>query len=289
MDIPLDKILPNPEQPRTEFDDAELVRLAESIAEHGVIQPITVESAEGGYYILHDGERRWRAAQLAGLETIPAHVLPGMNGSGSQERLIRAMVANIQRVDLNPVEEGRAYRRMIDELGMNMTRVARTVGVSQMRIIQRLKLLELEEPIQAHIVAGRLPKDLRAVEALLSLPDSETRVKLAERAAERKMTVKGVVESCRRMNDHLAAQRGEAAPAHPVPAIRTATRREPLNRQRWDALAQVGKLPPWILVETAARDTCQSCAWHDQASEAICKSCPLPQMLALLIGMANRG
>jgi len=296
MKISVDKILPNPEQPRMEFDAAEMDRLVESIAEHGVIQPVVVEKSSG-YYILIDGERRWRAAKTAGLLAIPAYVIPEQSGSDlcrvvadSRERLTRALVANIQRADLNPIEEARAYRRMVDELGMKISGIARTVGVSQTRVNQRLKLLELEEEIQAHIIAGYLPKDERAVDALLSLPAGEIRLKLARQAAYKRMTVKGLIEACIRLNKYLEekTERKQDSSDHSIPAIRTAVHRDPLNKQRWDALAQVGKLPPWNMVEISARDTCESCAWYDQASEAICKPCPLPQMLMLIIGRTKQ-
>lgn len=284
MEIPIDRILPNPDQPRTIFDEADLEQLSESIAEHGVIQPVTVERADNGFYILHDGERRWRASKLAGKTTIPAYIERGLNGAGSRDRLVRAMVANIQRADLNPVEEGHAYQQMIDEHGMTVSQIVRTIGISQPRVNSRLKLLELDESIQAHIISGRLPKDERSTNALLSIEEPETRQQLADRAAARRMTVKAIVEACVRLNDHIAADK---APRHPVPAVHMATRREPINRQRWDALTQIGKLPPWILVEISTRDTCRQCSWCDQASEVICKLCPLPQMLAAMIGRAN--
>ena len=159
MEIQVDLILPNPEQPRVDFDRKELEGLASSIREHGIIQPLVVEEAENGSYILHDGERRLRAAKMAGLKTVPAHVVPALNGSGGRERLTRALVANIQRSDLNPVEEARAYQRMIDELGMNVMQISRTVGVSQLRIKARLEILKLESSIQNMIITGLLPKD----------------------------------------------------------------------------------------------------------------------------------
>lgn len=104
-DIPVDRIYPNPMQPRKIFDEAELHELADSIREHGVIEPIVVELC-GRDFILHDGERRLRAARLASLKKIPAIVHPPLNGTGPRERLERALVANVQRSEMHPIEEG---------------------------------------------------------------------------------------------------------------------------------------------------------------------------------------
>ncbi len=287
MKIKLNKILPNPEQPRTRFDQIELEILAESIREHGVIQPITVEQADNGMYILHDGERRLRAAKLAGLDNIPAHVTPPLNGTGSRDRLVRAMVANLQRSDLNPIEEALAYQRMMADLGLTMAQISRMMGVSQARVTSRIKLLMLDEPIQAEIINGRIPKDERTTVALLSIEDGQLRIDLALRAAERRMTAKGIIEACQRVNRHLAEQR---LPKSDIPAIWQAERKTgAVDRTHWDALAQVGKLPPWILLEIAARNTCKKCSWYDMASEAVCKDCPLPQLIITMIGKANNG
>ncbi|MDI6770120.1 MAG: ParB/RepB/Spo0J family partition protein [Anaerolineales bacterium] len=285
QEIDLDRIIPNPEQPRINFDQAELDVLAESIREHGVIQPITVEQADDGLYILHDGERRFRAARLAGLLKIPALVVPALNGSGRRDRLIRAMVANLQRADLTPVEEARAYQRMRNELGMSVTKISRMMGISQPRISSRLKILRLDESIQGEIDRGRLPKDEATLDALLSIEDSQLRKDLALRAAERRMTAKGIVEACRRLNQHLSER---TLPKSDIPAIWQAERRSgPVDRSHWDALAQVGRLPPWILLEIAARETCKKCSWYDVASDTICRDCPLPQLLSISIGKAK--
>ena len=112
------QIYPNPEQPRKDFDLAELESLAESIRSHGILVPVKLEAA-GDAFILHDGERRLRAARMAGLTQIPAEIQPGLNGNGPQTRLLQAVIINIQRADMNPVEEGQSYRRMRDEFGQS--------------------------------------------------------------------------------------------------------------------------------------------------------------------------
>ena len=122
-EVPVSAISPNPEQPRRSFDPGELRELADSIAAHGVLQPVLVVQSDSGY-VLIAGERRWRAATLLGQQTIPAVV----RTANEQERLELALVENIQRSDLNALEEARAYRHLIDEFGLTQERVAERVG-----------------------------------------------------------------------------------------------------------------------------------------------------------------
>lgn len=285
MKILIEKILPNPEQPRVDFDPDELDALARSIHEHGVIQPIVVEQAENEMYILHDGERRLRAAKMAGLTMIPAHIVSGLNGAGSRERLLRAMVANVQRADLNAIEEARAYQKMRSDFGMAVRAIARTLGVSDARVMCRLVLLGLDVPIQELVAQGRLSKDAQVAEALLTVQDSAVRIGLAQRAAERKMSIKGIVEACKRVNQHVAESTG-GSNANEAVAVRIATRLKPLNRVKWDCLAQIGKLPPWLLLELSARKVCQRCSLYEIASQAVCKECPLVWALETMLGKA---
>lgn len=282
--IAIDKILPNPEQPRVVFDKAELQGLAESIRENGVIEPVVVEEA-GKNYILHDGERRVRAARMVGLTEIEASVVPGLNGAGKTDRLMRAMVANLQRADLNPIEEAQAYRRMIDELGMSQMGIARRLGISTARVPQRLKLLELEPEIRKEIAAGRLSKDLRLITALLEIPGSAARVKTARTLAERNTSIKAGIEACQRVTGALSEAR--IGPTE-VPAIRLAVRKAgAVNRPMWDAFAQAGKVPPWLLVEICIRNVCDRCGLRESASATVCRGCALVEMLDELIGKTN--
>lgn len=175
MKIPVNQILPNPEQPRENFDQASLEELAASIREVGIIQPITVEISEDGQtYILHDGERRWRAAKLANLTEIPAEIvspLPAGEGAGgegdiSRQRLTRALVANVQRQDLSPLEVARAYQRLRD-LGLTDTQIAAKVGKSRSSVTNARRLLELPQEVQA--LAGQNGVSERQLTALLPL------------------------------------------------------------------------------------------------------------------------
>lgn len=148
-EVPVSAVRPNPEQPRRSFDEAELRELADSIAVFGILQPVIVVGADDGY-VLIAGERRWRAASLLGLETIPAIV----RTANEQEMLELALVENIQRSDLNPLDEARAYRQLIDDFGLTQERVAERVSRSRPAVANALRILETA-PLVQQAVADR--------------------------------------------------------------------------------------------------------------------------------------
>ena len=275
--IDVDKILPNPEQPRKAFDQAELGSLADSIRQHGLINPITVEQA-GDCYILIDGERRWRAAKLAGMRQIEATIRPAMNGKGGQKRLVLALVANLQRIDLTTMEEARAYQKMKDA-GMTNIRVANCVSRSVTHVAQTLKLLGLDEEIQYLIDEGLLPKHARIVDALLSIQNKNTRIKLARRVARPGTMIRTVVAACQKLNDAMMTRKLEH------PALELVERRSETKQPTpgWTALRQLGRLPPWELVRIAVLKTCKKCVLSENASEVICKNCPVVDLLSILM------
>jgi ParB family transcriptional regulator, chromosome partitioning protein len=278
----INKILPNPEQPRKQFDEIALSDLAASIRENGIIQPLVVEEARNGNYILHDGERRFRAAKMAGLDMVPVIITPPLNGTGKQDRLVRAMVANIQREDLNPIEEARAFKRMMEELGMSSERIAIQLGTNSARVYKRLKLLKMDKEITFLIETRGLAHDERLMDALQSLPDKSTRVKVANKIIEKRMnipTALGLIThlQLRMAEDHLGEDE--------VPAIQLAVRKSGSpNKAIWDAFSSVGKLPPWILFEISVRDTCKGCSLREMASETCCKDCPMVYLVKTMIG-----
>ncbi len=151
VDVPLARVVPNPYQPRRHMDDAGLEELAASIREHGVLQPVLVTETLDGYQLIA-GERRVRASRLAGLERIPALVRQLAN----LEQLEVALVENVQRSDLDPIDEATAYRQLIDEFGLTQERVADRVGKARATVANTLRLLELHPDIQAAIADGRL-------------------------------------------------------------------------------------------------------------------------------------
>jgi ParB family chromosome partitioning protein len=151
-ELPLDQVAPNPRQPRARFDDAELAELADSIRAHGVLQPIVVRARVDGGYELVAGERRLRASRLAERTTIPAIVRDTSDG----DQLELALIENVQRADLNPVEEALAYRELIDRFGLSHEAVARRVGKSRVAISNALRLLELAPETRDAIIDGRI-------------------------------------------------------------------------------------------------------------------------------------
>jgi ParB family transcriptional regulator, chromosome partitioning protein len=172
-DVPVRAISPNPEQPRRSFDADELKQLAASIATHGLLQPvIVVESGTG--YVLVAGERRWRAVTMLGHETITAVV----RTANEQERLELALVENLQRSDLNALDEARAYRHLIDEFGLTQERVAERVGRSRPTVANTLRILETAPSVQQAVAEGNISGGhARALASLAS--ESEQAVVLA--------------------------------------------------------------------------------------------------------------
>ena len=170
--IPVDRVRPNPFQPRQQFDDTELEELASSIRANGLLQPIVVR-AKGAEYELVAGERRLRAAQRAGLQEIPAIV----RQVDDHEALELALIENLQRSDLNPIEEARAYERLRDEFGLTQEQIAARVGKHRSTIANALRLLRLPQDLQDELAAGRLTAG--HARALLSVDSPEEQRRLA--------------------------------------------------------------------------------------------------------------
>jgi len=174
-DIDIDRILPNSQQPRKNFDEEALNELADSIREHGVIQPIVVRALEDGFFELVAGERRWRAAQRVGLFRIPAVI----RQTTVHAALEIALIENLQREDLNPIEEAEAYERLITEFGMTQEEVARRVGKNRTTVANMLRLLRLPPEVQQWLREDRLTTG--HAKALLSLSDFSAMVDSARK------------------------------------------------------------------------------------------------------------
>ena len=199
--LPVELIAPNPRQPRQSFDQDSLHGLAESVRERGVLQPVLVRPCPGGTYELIAGERRWRAAQLAGLEMLPAVVAPHED----RESLELALIENMAREDLNPIEEARACSLLVDELGLTREEVGKRVGRSRVAVSNLMRLLDLPDEVLDLLVAGRLSEGHGR--ALLMAPDHADRRRLARAAAAEGWTVR---ETEARARD--AARPPEVAP-----------------------------------------------------------------------------
>ena len=190
IQVPVDRVTTNPDQPRTRFDDDSLEELAASMKEVGVLQPIVVTGDEGGY-VLIAGERRWRAAKRAGLAVIPAVVRENTGTS----TLVEALVENVQRQDLTPLEEAHAYQQLLENYGMTQEQVASRVGKSRPAISNTLRLLQLPVEVQEMVDAGELSAG--HARALVGLDDTAYATHLAKRAADDGWSVRQMEEAVR--------------------------------------------------------------------------------------------
>ena len=188
LDLSVDRIVPNPWQPRQDFDEESLSSLASSIKKDGLIQPVAVRGKGSSSYELITGERRWRAAKMAGLATIPAIILD-YDDRGMAEM---ALVENLQRKDLNPIEEGMAYTKLMDTYGLTQEEVSRKVGRSRPYIANIVRLLELPQEIKDFLSAGKLTSG--QARPLLSMGSDAERITLARRIVSEGLSARRVEE-----------------------------------------------------------------------------------------------
>ncbi|MEW5795897.1 MAG: ParB/RepB/Spo0J family partition protein [Candidatus Zixiibacteriota bacterium] len=182
--IPLDRIAPNPMQPRQQFDEVGLAELAESVRQNGLVQPLVVRRNGGGYTLVA-GERRYRAARMAGLEKAPAVIMDDID---DVRMLELALVENIQRQDLNPLELADAYRRLIEQCGLTQQQLAQRVGRSRAAVANHLRLLSLPDSIKRLIADGRLTEG--HARALLALDNESRMLEMAERIVSNSLSVR---------------------------------------------------------------------------------------------------
>jgi ParB family chromosome partitioning protein len=209
QDVAVELISPNPAQPRKRFDEEALRALAESLEERGVLQPVLVRPRLGGTYELVAGERRWRAARLAGLETIPALV----QAHDDTASLEVALIENMAREDLNPVEEARAVAALVEELGLTREEVGRRVGRSRVAISNLLRILDLPDEALALVEERRLSEGHGR--ALLLADDHADRRRLARTAADGGWSVRVLEERARQANGGARPRRRGRAALHP--------------------------------------------------------------------------
>lgn len=181
--LPIEDIVPNPNQPRVRFNETELRELSESIQEHGVLQPLLVRKHGNGYEIIA-GERRYQASKLAGLEELPV-IIKDVN---DEEMLALALIENLQRSDLNPVEEAKGYRQLIDASGMTQEALSKAVSKSRSAITNSLRLLDLPEVVQQMIFGGKLTAG--HARAILAVPYEDARIRLAEKVVAEGLSVR---------------------------------------------------------------------------------------------------
>ena len=190
--IPIDKIIPNKFQPRRVFDSEALAELADSITQYGILQPIVLRKVLNGYEIVA-GERRWRASQQAGMHEIPAIVREYTDGEMTEI----ALIENIQREDLNAIEEALAYRRLMDELSLTQEEVGRKVGRSRSLIANMVRLLNLHPTVQEYVSRGTL--SMGQARPLLALETSELQLEVAEMIIEDDLSARGAEDLVKRL------------------------------------------------------------------------------------------
>lgn len=199
INIPVDRIAPNPYQPRKEFSKNALEELSASIKQYGVLQPINVRSIGDNFYELISGERRLRASKLAGIKEIPAII----NEVVEQDSAVIALIENLQREDLNFMEEAEGYHNLIVDHGMTQEELAQKVGKKQSTIANKLRLLKLPAEVKAAILNNGLTE--RHARALLKLPDEAMQTKALKNVLKRQLNVKKTEEMIEKMLDEAAA------------------------------------------------------------------------------------
>ncbi len=193
--LEVSRLVPNPFQPRREFDEDALQELAESIKEHGILQPITVEAAENGVFYIIMGERRTRAAKLAGLTEVPVH----LGKYSDQKKLEIALIENIQREDLNPVEEAEAYYKLMEISGLSQEQVSARVGKNRSTVANAIRLLKLPEDMRNALAQGKITSG--HARALLAVKDSADMRILYAKIIGNDMTVRDAEEMAKTLNE----------------------------------------------------------------------------------------
>jgi ParB family chromosome partitioning protein len=251
LEIPVEAVAPNPRQPRTSFEDEALESLAASIQEVGVLQPIVVRKAGTGFELIA-GERRLRAAKLAGLATVPAVI----RESDDTESLREALIENIHREDLNPIELAEAFRELLDELGLRQETLAERLGMSRSHIANTIRLLQLPPDVQQLVAEGKIQAGHGRT--LLSLGDAEAQQTLATRIAAEDLSVREVEELVRNYLEHPATHAAAGRPLSAVPEPREnplAEVEEILSEQlATRGTIQMGKRRGKIVIEFGSAD-----------------------------------
>ena len=196
--LPIHKVEPNPDQPRKDFDPEELQSLADSIATHGVVQPLTVRELPNGYYQIIAGERRWRAARLAEVKEIPAVIME----ADDRKVMELALIENLQRQDLNPVEEAMGYQTLMQEYGMTQEDAAKQVGKSRPAVANALRLLNLSNKVLEMVRKGELTAG--HARAILSLKTQKLQEAAAQKIATLGLSVRQAEQLCKNMGKEPA-------------------------------------------------------------------------------------
>ena len=193
--LPLQKVEPNPLQPRKTFEPEALDELAASIREHGVIQPLTVRKMPSGFYQIIAGERRWRAARLAGLDEVPVVIIEAYD----KKAMELALIENLQRADLNPIEEAQGYQQLMQEYGMTQEQAAARVGKSRPAVANAMRLLALTQPVLELVRSGKLSAG--HARALLALKTPGEQHAVAQKVIALQLSVRQTEAMCKKMSN----------------------------------------------------------------------------------------
>ncbi len=202
--LPISQVEPGLNQPRKQFDETALEELAESIRQHGIIQPLTVRRLASGYYQIIAGERRWRAARLAGLSEVPALILE----ADDRKVMELGLIENLQREDLNPMEEAAGFRTLIQDYGLTQEEAAQRVSKSRPAVANALRLLSLPQEVQWLIEQGKLSAGHGRT--LLGLSDSQQQIALAKEVLEKGLSVRATEDRVRRLQQPPQEEAEEA-------------------------------------------------------------------------------
>ena len=203
LSLPISQVEPGLKQPRKRFEDEALHDLADSIRTHGIIQPLTVRRLSSGYYQIIAGERRWRAAKLAGLTEVPAVIIE----ADDRKTMELALIENLQREDLNPIEEANGYKSLMEDYGLTQEEAAKRVGKSRPAVANALRLLALPDPVCQLLEEGKLSAG--HARAILAVPSGEAQMKLAKKVVADGLSV--------RQTESLAKRLAEGAKEAPAP------------------------------------------------------------------------
>ena len=217
LSLPISQVEPGLKQPRKRFDDDSIADLADSIRTHGIIQPLTVRRLSSGYYQIIAGERRWRAAKLAGLSEVPAVIIEADDRTVMELGLIE----NLQREDLNPIEEAGGYRTLMEEYGLTQEEVSQRVGKSRPAVANALRLLALPDAVHLLLEEGKLSAG--HARAILSVPGGELQKRLAQKVVAEELSVRQTEALAKRLTRE--PQQGEPG-ADPLKIYREAAAKE---------------------------------------------------------------
>lgn len=206
MVLPISKVEPRIEQPREYFDEQALQDLADSIAQYGLIQPVIARKLDNGYYQIIAGERRWRASRMAGLEEIPVRVIEADDRRTAE----LALVENLQREDLNPIEEAKGYKTLIEEYGLTQEETAKSVGRSRPAVTNALRLLSLTQKVLEMVEKGELSAG--HARALVSISDEKKQLEAANEVIEKSLSVRKTEQLAARINKGNSEKEKPAAP-----------------------------------------------------------------------------